>query len=135
MKVLVLTEEEIEVAGVDELRDAYRELLAETLSLRALISDRTREAVGNLREQGLKFNGNLPYGLEADTVTKALGESQREKRMIAEIKKLREAGLSLRAISRTLAERDFHNRKGKAIDAKQVSRILDAAMESNDSIA
>jgi len=129
VKALVLTEEEVAVASVDALRDAYRELLAETLTLRELISDRTRAAVGNLRDLGIKFNGNLPYGLEADAVTKELQTSQQEKRMIAEIKKLQGEGRSLRAIARTLTERDFHNRKGKPIDAKQISRILAATSE------
>lgn len=126
MKFLVLTEEEIAGAGVDDLRDTCRALLAETLALRALISDRTSAAVGDLKEQGLKFNGNLPYGLEADAVTKELRASQREKCMIAEIQKLYVEGRSLRAIARTLTERNFYNRKGKAIDAKQISRILAA---------
>lgn len=122
----ILTEEEVAVAGVHELRAAYRALLAETLTLHKLISDRTRAAVGGLRELGIKFNGNLPYGLEADAVTKALKASQHEKHMIAEIKRLRGEGRSLRVISRTLAEQNFYNRKGKAIDAKQISRILSA---------
>lgn len=132
MKVLVLTDEEIDVAGEDELRDAYRELLTETLDLRALISIRTQAAVGDLRDLGLKFNGNLPYGLEADAVTKVLGEAQHEKRMIAEIQKLHGEGRSLRAIARTLTELDFRNRKGNPIDAKQISRIL-SAMEADTS--
>jgi hypothetical protein len=124
VRTIVLTEEEVAVAGVDELRAAYRELRAETYALRKLISERTRAAVGDLRELGIKFNGNLPYGLEADAMTKAIRASQHEKQMISEIKRLHGEGLSLRSISRTLAERRFFNRKGKSIDAKQISRIL-----------
>lgn len=126
MKPLDLTEEEIAVAGADELRVAYRELLAENQALRALISERTCAAVGDLREKGLKFNGNLPYGLEADDETKKLRASRYEKRLISEIKKLYAAELPLRAIARTLTERNFVNRGGNPIDAKQVARILDA---------
>jgi hypothetical protein len=127
MKPLDLNEEEIDAASIDELRVAYRELLAETLTLRALISERTSAAIEDLREKGLKFNGNLPYGLEADEETKKLKSSRYEKRLIAEVMKLHGEGRSLRAIARTLFERNFVNRKGNPIDAKQVSRILDAA--------
>jgi DNA invertase Pin-like site-specific DNA recombinase len=130
VKPLDLAEEEIDTANVDELRVAYRELLAETRTLRTLISERTCAAVDNLRERGLKFNGNLPYGLESDDKTKKLKPSRYEKRLIAEIKKLHTEGRSLRAIARTLTERNFVNRKGKSLDAKQVSRILDASKVS-----
>ena len=127
LKPFDLTEEEITVVGVDELRDAYRELIAETRALRALIGNRTRAAVGALREQELKFNGNLPYGLEADDKTKKLRASRYEKRLITEIKKLHAMGLGLHAIARTLTERHFVNRDGNALDAKLVARLLDAA--------
>ncbi len=125
MRPLGLTADEIAVASVDELRDAYRELLAENQELRKLISARTIAALDALRERGLKFNGNLPYGLEADE-DKKLKPSRYEKRLIAEVKKLHGEGRSLRDIARTLTERNFVNRKGKPIDAKQVSRILAA---------
>ena len=127
MKPLGLTEGEIDAADDAELRVAYRELLAENQALRKLISDRTSAAVDNLRARGLKFNGNLPYGLEADEDTNKLKPSRYEKRLIAEIKKLHDEGRSLRAIARTLTERNYVNRKGKPLDAKQVSRILAAA--------
>lgn len=127
MKPIGLTEEEIKSANVEELRDAYRELLTENQALRVLISERTCAAVGDLREKGLKFNGNLPYGLESDDETKKLQPSRMEQRLIAEATALYKAGHRLRAIARTLAERDFVNRKGKPLDAKQVSRILHAA--------
>lgn len=130
LKPLDLTEEEIDAANVDELRVAYRELLAENQALRKLISERTCAAVDNLRERGLKFNGNLPYGLESDDETNKLKPSRYEKRLIVEIKKLHTEGRSLRAIARTLTERNFVNRKGKPLDAKQVSRILDASKVS-----
>lgn len=127
MKPLGLTEGEIDAASADELRVAYRELLAENVALRVLISERTSAAVGDLREKGLKFNGNLPYGLECDEATKKLKPSRYETRLITEVKKLRGEGRSLRDIARTLTERNYVNRKGKPLDAKQVSRILAAA--------
>lgn len=126
-KPRTLTEEEIDSSSADELRSAYRELLTEAHALRSKISERTCVAVDGLRERGLKFNGNLPYGLEADDVTKKLRTSKDEQLLIAEIKKLYAAKLSLRAIARTLTERDFTNRDDEALDAKQVARILDAA--------
>lgn len=129
MKPLDLTEEEIAAASIDELRVAYRELLAEAQGLRALISERTCAAVGDLRERGLKFNGNLPYGLECDEATKKLKPSRYEKRLIVEIKRLRAEGRSLRDIARELTERNYVNRKGKPLDAKQVSRILAATQD------
>ena len=134
MKPIGLTEEEIASAGADELRAAYRKLLAENHALRALISARTCAAVDDLREQGLKFNGNLPYGLECDENTKKLKPSRYERRLITEIAKLHTEGRSLRAIARTLTERNFVNRKGKPLDAKQVSRIL-AAQKKSDTAA
>jgi DNA invertase Pin-like site-specific DNA recombinase len=129
MRPLSLTEGEIDEADAAELRVAYRELLAENQALRKLISERTSAAVSDLREKGLKFNGNLPYGLEADDETKKLKASRYEKRLIAEITQLKAEGRSLRDIARTLTERHFVNRKGKPIDAKQVSRILAASDE------
>lgn len=126
MKPRDLSEGEIDAADADELRVSYRELLAEARALRKLISERTCAAVGGLRERGLKFNGNLPYGLEADDETKKLKESRYEKRLIDVIKKLYATDLSLRAIARTLTEQNYVNRDGNAIDAKQVARILDA---------
>ena len=130
MKHLSLTEEEIDDASVDELRGAYRELLADARDLCALISTRTCDAVASLRARDLKFNGNLPYGLESDNVTRKLKASRYEKRLIVAVKKLHASGLPLRAIARTLAERSFVNRKGKPLDAKQISRILAADVEN-----
>jgi DNA invertase Pin-like site-specific DNA recombinase len=124
---LDLTNEKIAVASAEELREVCRQLLAENQSLRALISDRTSTAVNKLREQGLKFNGNLPYGLGSNKVTKKLEPSRYEERLITEIKQLHAQELPLRAIARTLTERNLLNRDGKPIDAKQVARILDAA--------
>jgi DNA invertase Pin-like site-specific DNA recombinase len=126
LKALPIVEEEIAAASVEELRDAYREVLAENQALRKLISERTCSAVGDLREKGLKYNGNLPYGVESDEETKKLKPSRYEKRLIREVKKLYAAELSLRAIARTLTEQHFVNRSGNPIDAKQVARILDA---------
>jgi DNA invertase Pin-like site-specific DNA recombinase len=126
VKPIDLTEEQIDSASLKDLRRAYRELLAETTTLRALISEKTCDAIEDLREKGLKFNGNLPYGLECDEDTKKLKTSRYEKRLIAEIAKLKTEGRSLRDIARTLTERNYVNRKGKPIDAKQVSRILAA---------
>lgn len=126
MKLIDLTEEEIAVADAEELRDAYRALLTEAQAMRDLISKRTCAAVNALRESNRKFNGNLPYGLEADDAKK-LKPSRYEERLIAEVKKLHAAGLSLQAIARTLAERHFVNRAESTLDAKQVARILDAA--------
>jgi DNA invertase Pin-like site-specific DNA recombinase len=124
---LDLTNEKIAAASAEELREVCRQLLAENQALRALISDRTSAAVNKLREQGLKFNGNLPYGLGSNKVTKKLEPSQYEERLITEIKQLHTQKLSLRAIARTLTEHNLLNRDGKPIDAKQVARILDAA--------
>ena len=129
MKPLGLTDEEISAASADELRSAYRELLAENVGLRELISERTCAAVGDLRDKGLKFNGNLPYGLESGD-DKKLKASRYETKLIAEVKLLKAEGRSLRDIARTLTERNFVNRKGKPLDAKQVSRILDAALRA-----
>jgi len=126
---LGLTEGEIAAASADELRDAYRELLAENQALRKLISTSTIAAVEGLRAKGLKFNGNLPYGLDADEDTKKLKPSRYEQRLITEVKKLHAEGRGLRDIARTLFERNFVNRKGHPLDAKQISRIL-AAMKA-----
>lgn len=125
-----LTEEQIKIASIETLRDAYRKLLAETCALRELISTRTRAAVEELRKQGLKFNGNLPYGMESDPVTKKVRDSIAEQKLIAEIKQLHERGLTLRGIARTLEEQGHLNRKNRKLDAKQISRILAASKDS-----
>jgi DNA invertase Pin-like site-specific DNA recombinase len=127
MTPLDLTEEKIEAASAEELREICSQLLGENQALRDLISARTSAAISNLREQGLKFNGNLPYGLGSDKATKKLEPSRYEERLIAAIKQLHAQELPLRAIARTLTERRLLKRDGKPIDAKQVARILDAA--------
>lgn len=89
------------------------------------IRERTKGAMSHKKSKQ-ELVGAVPYGfrLAADGVH--LEECPAEQSVIAEAKRLRDAGLSLRAISHELAVKGFKTRNGNAFAATQINRMLAA---------
>lgn len=118
-----LTEEKIKTASASELRNAYRDLLAEAQRRREKTSQSVHEAFDERREQSLKLGGYTPYGYAADDDGK-LRRHRREQKMIGLILAMRREKRSLRDISDALADRGFLARCNKPLQAKQIARLI-----------
>lgn len=94
---------------------------------REVISERTSEAMGQLRAQGKKTGGDVPYGYTFLADTKELVEDPAEQALLAAIRDARSRGLSHRAIVADLARQGFLTRKGTALGLCQVQRIMQQA--------
>jgi DNA invertase Pin-like site-specific DNA recombinase len=94
---------------------------------REVISERTSEAMGQLRAQGKKTGGDVPYGYALLADTKELVEDPAEQALLAAISDARSKGLSHRAIVADLARQGFLTRKGTALGLCQVQRIMQQA--------
>ena len=87
------------------------------------IGDGTAAALTELRAEGKKTGGHMPYGYRTDR-DGTLRELPAEQKVITAAKKLHARGLSLRAITRTLNER-FEPRVGaKCFYPSQVRRMI-----------
>ncbi len=94
---------------------------------REATGERTSAALAHKKSLGEFTGGRTPYGFTvgADGVT--LAEVDAEQRVIAEVKELRAAGLSLRAIGAALEEHGLLTRNGRSWAPTQIKRILEAA--------
>lgn len=92
---------------------------------REAIGERTSVALQHLRAQG-KRAGNVPYGYAVADDGESLVVCEREQATIAQARALRAAGLSIRGVVATLAERGVVSRVGRPLALAQVQRILDA---------
>jgi len=92
---------------------------------RLVIGARTKAALAARKSQGRR-TGSVPYGYRADAEG-YLHEHAGEQAVIAEARRLKAAGLSLRAIAGELERKGFYTRTGKQFNPNQVKRILDAA--------
>jgi len=92
---------------------------------RLIIGARTRAAMQSMKQRKERV-GSIPYGytLAADGVH--LKPNQTEQDVIIEARKLKSAGLSLRAISAELEGKGLLNRTGRAFAPEQVRRMLAA---------
>ena len=88
----------------------------------AKIAPATTAALADLRASGRKTGGEAPYGFEADGTGK-LRPKASEQRVIAEARKRRGAGHSLRQVASALAERGMRNREGRTFDATAIRRM------------
>lgn len=79
---------------------------------RVIIGERTRAALRAKRKRGEAL-GNTPYGFRKDVKKGPLIKDPQEQEIIAEIKRLRATGLSLRAIVKTLNDRGTPSRKSR----------------------
>lgn len=90
---------------------------------REAIGERTSAALAHLKTQGKRV-GSVPYGYTiASDDASMLVPVPAEQAVIAECRKLRAAGMSLREIAATLDERGIRSRAGRIFDAKQVARM------------
>jgi len=105
-------------------RVAFRIMSALNEFERDVISERTRDAMAHLKQQGRRV-GSVPYGFfEADGGY--LRESEREQQVIQHVHALKAEGYTLRQISDELAARGVFSRNGKPFHPQQVSRIAAA---------
>lgn len=93
---------------------------------RETIGERTTSAMAFLKQRG-KFCGGRrpPFGFELATDGETLVENPIEQEAIATARSLHAQGLSLRQIATRLAERGTRSRRGRRLDPKQVSRIIE----------
>jgi DNA invertase Pin-like site-specific DNA recombinase len=91
------------------------------------IAERTSAAMQHKASRGEFTGGCVPYGYELAEDGVHLVENDAEQRVIAEARRLREAGLSLRAVAVELAGYGFMSRTGKVFQATQVRSMLNAA--------
>ena len=93
---------------------------------RALIRARTRGALAAKRARGERA-GTVPYGFTADAAGR-LSPCAAEQEVIRQVKALRAAGLSFRAINAELARVGLVGRTGNMIGLEQLTKI--ASMEA-----
>jgi DNA invertase Pin-like site-specific DNA recombinase len=87
---------------------------------RRLIGEKTRDALGHLREQGRRYTRVLPYGWQLGDDGASLVEDVREQAVLGMIRGLRESGASLAAIAGQLAEHGIMARSGRPFAPKVV---------------
>ena len=90
---------------------------------RNLVSERTKAAMAFKRSNGERV-GAVPYGYRLDDDGVSLVEEKTEQAVITEARRLRSAGLSLRAVAGELARKGFKARNDKTFAAMQVKRMV-----------
>ncbi|MEP7353760.1 MAG: recombinase family protein [Acidobacteriota bacterium] len=90
---------------------------------REAIGERTRDALRHKRSKGERV-GNIPYGFSLIPNTKMLEPAPREQAALAEIRRLRRAGTTLRAIATSLNTNGHRTRRGTAWRLESVARVL-----------
>lgn len=89
---------------------------------RDVISERTSMAILHMRHSGRYTGGHDPYGFRSEGgILRLVSEEQK---VIREIHRMRNDGVSLRAICKTLTDQCIFTRLGKPFVAVQVARIL-----------
>ena len=92
---------------------------------RLVIGARTKAALQSRKAQGRR-TGSIPYGYQL-TQDGYLDLHPGEQAVITEVHRLKNAGLSLRAIANELERKGFYTRNNKSFNPNQVKRILDNA--------
>jgi len=90
---------------------------------REAIGERTRDAMRHKRSNGERI-GNIQYGYQLAADGRHLEEDPAEQTVLAEIRRLRRAGATLRGIAAALNQRAFHTRRGTAWRLESVARAL-----------
>ena len=91
---------------------------------REAIGERTAAAMAHKAACGEYTGGDAPYGFTV--VEGVLVEVEAEQAVIREARRLRDAGLSLRAIAAELDRAGIRARSGKVFAASQVARVVAA---------
>ena len=93
---------------------------------REVIGERTREALASKKARKER-TGNIPFGYEITNDGVHLVENSAEQRIITVIRKLRNAGHSLRAVADELNRRGFMTRRGSQWRHQYVAGVEKAA--------
>jgi site-specific DNA recombinase len=101
----------------------FRMLAVLTEFERDQVSERTRMALSFKKSQGHKTGGATPYGYAVDGDGKTLIPVSDEQEVIKQVRELKAAGNTLRAIGKILGNRGFRSRSGGEFNAMQVSRM------------
>lgn len=120
-----LTDSQVDIVPVVELRAAYRALRdfhAEALERR---SNASRAAIAEHRAQGRKLGRDVAYGFRLARDGSTLLRHEGEQDIISVVCILRQqSNMSLRDIARELTTRGNRARNGRPFDPKQISRML-----------
>jgi site-specific DNA recombinase len=92
---------------------------------REAIGERTRDALCHKRNRGERV-GNIPYGSRLTDDGQHLEADPVEQATLAEIRRLRDKGTSMRKIAATLNHQAFQTRRGTPWRLESVARILNA---------
>ena len=90
---------------------------------RLVIKARTVSAMQAMKARKERV-GAIPYGFKLSVDGVHLEEDKGEQLVIAEIKRLHEAGLNLSAICREIERQGYYTRSGRPFSAEQVKRIV-----------
>jgi DNA invertase Pin-like site-specific DNA recombinase len=90
---------------------------------RLVIGARTKAALASIRASGRKTGGRVPYGFELLGDGRTLAPCAAEQVVVARVRELRTAGLSLRAVAGELARAGMLSREGRTFDAKAIARM------------
>lgn len=93
---------------------------------RLVIAERTSSALKAIRASGRKTGGDVPYGYRTGDDGRTLVAFEPEQRVIAEVRRLRDEGRSLREIGASLAAAGMLARNGKPLAAQTVANMLRA---------
>jgi len=91
---------------------------------REAIGERTSAALQYKASQGEYTGGDVPYGFRLAACGERLEPEPREQVLLAQARRLRRKGLSLRAVARELVAKGFRTRTGRPFAAVQVQRML-----------
>lgn len=83
-----------------------------------------KAALDELKAQGMKTGGDVPYGYRCAEDGKTLIEDEGEQEVIAIARRLRKAGKKLREIADDLRKKGKRTRDKQRFDPKQISRML-----------
>ena len=86
----------------------------------------TRDGIAAKKAKG-ELVGAVPYGYDLGADGKTLVANEAEQLVVAAVREIRAAGLSLRTIGARLVERGMVPRKGGAWNPAQIKRIAEAA--------
>src|SRR5450631_3109220 len=90
---------------------------------REAIGERTRDAMRHKRSQGQRV-GNIAFGSRLAADGQHLEPDPAEQAALAEIRRLRSQGTTMRGIAAALNHRDLRTRRGTAWRLESVARIL-----------
>jgi hypothetical protein len=93
-----------------------------------------KAALDELKAQGMKTGGDVPYGYRCADDGKTLVEDEGEQEVIAIAKRLRKAGKKLREIADDLRKKGKRTRDKQRFDPKQISRMLKPSRQVIDPV-